>query len=375
MSKFLIGDIVAFQTHPFTSLTNDIIVSGEYQMIPPVMVIVEVIPDSIVKSPRDGQRKYKCLWFSTKQSSFIENYFSESDLKSVFTINMKESNELKVDTLVTLKTMQIELGKKRSFLSTEADHTIQKNTSSISGLLTFVPPVMSVLEILPFNSDSDKKTSPDLKRQKIYPAEMAKCKWFNPTLEKFSETLVPVDALLAIPKLETDLLKVIENAISNSLYLVINKIIVRPQQLSNRSGFYYVTVFNYIEWQTQTLPIGEFGQKIRVKSEYTKNHAPVFKARGKEGKKKLKMSVSIEDMLREAMARNNRNYVWIRYRDQFGSFTQRTLSKYEFIEGENYFEESSGTVKYLKAYCHLRKAERNFLLANIVEATELDLHY
>lgn len=371
MPKFVIGDVVTLQTHPFCAETNNIVISGEYLMIPPLMVIVEVIDSSLRSQEKNLEDKYKCIWFSSKKNQFEESYLLESDLKNV-KFEKKEQSIIKSGDLVCLCTLPIELGKERSFLNKETNASSSQVKSSVSALLSFISPIMSVVSIIYYDSTKDKKTAPGLRKYKRYPEKVAKCKWFDAIGEKFSEYLIPLETLMLIPPPPSKLLALLDQAITEKLILKLENTIIRPIQISNRSGSYHLSFFDYISYKNQNLPIENIIEPKPIKNPY-KAHAPIFKKRGKSGKKILKLTTSIETILVNAVSRRKKNYIFIKYRDKYNNFTNRTISKYEIIKGVDEF--TGDIIEYLKGYCHLRQADRNFKIKSILEVSELDINY
>jgi uncharacterized protein YodC (DUF2158 family) len=375
MPKFSIGDVVTLRTHPFCSESTDIIISGEYLMIPPLMVVIEIINHSIIDSEKDKTNKFKCIWFSTKKNHFNENYFSESDLKKINIDTSEERIEIEVGNLVSLSTLPLELGKRRSFLNMETNQTGDiKSSNSVTGLLSFVSPVMTVIEVKKFDSTKEKKTAPEIKSQKTYPINIAKCKWFDAIGEKFSECFIATDALSIILNPPSTLLTLVNDAIMNQKCLGLGLTLIRPMQISNRSGQYYLNCFNFITQQNTTLPFGLLST-IKIINNHIKAIAPIFKFRTQKGTKILKLIVNVEDLIKKAITRSNKNYVVIKYQDRLGNITNRTISKYGIILGDDDRDLKASMIKYVRAYCHLRKAERNFRLTSILEATELEFGY
>jgi len=375
MPKFSIGDVVTLKTHPFCNETTDVVISGEYLMIPPLMVVVEIIDHSVVDHGRDAKDKYKCQWFSTKKNQFKESYFLESDLKYIAFEKDNDPLEIEVGCLVALSTLPIELGKSRSFLNTETNQLGGvKSSSSVTGLLSFVSPIMTVTEIKDFESTKDKKTAPEVKTKKTYPKKLAKCKWFDSLDEKFSECLIAVDALVVLPPIPHELLKLVTKAIKDGKYLKLDYVLLRPIQITNRSGRYFLNCFNYISQQHSTLSFDSLTTS-KIISNPIKTIAPLFKPKFQKGHKHLKLIVDIEDLIKKALGRPKKNYIVIRYRDRFGNVTKRSISKYEIILGDDNLNIEETMIKYVRAYCHLRKDERNFRLTSIMEATELKFNY
>ncbi|WDF77014.1 WYL domain-containing protein [Mucilaginibacter sp. KACC 22773] len=370
MPKFLIGDIVTILSHPFTVETTDIVISGEYLMIPPIMVVSEIIDHS--KDTPTLQDKFKCIWFSTKENQFKESYFSEDDLKSL-PAEKSDISGIAKNSLVSLISSPLELSKRRSFLNRETQQQVTKNTSSIAGLLTFISPVMAVLEIRVFDKLKDKKTSPDIQSKKIYPAQVAKCKWFDSVSEKFSECWIPLECLAALPEVPQSLLALIAQVIKDRHYLKTSTTVVRPDQLSNRSGHYYLSCFDYVLYQNQTIALDEIIDPSVLSNPF-KDYAPLFKKHGRKVKE-LKLMIDVEQLIEKSISDTKNNYLVIKYQDNYNNFTVRTISNYELIMGTNPLDPAGLAIKYVRAYCHLRQADRNFKLSGIVDVSVLDAEF
>lgn len=375
MPKFSIGDVVTLKTHPFSAETTDVIISGEYLMIPPLMVVIETIDHSVIDSEKDIKDKYKCIWFSSKKNQFQESYFPETDLKNVHADKETDISEIEVGNLVTLLTLPIELGKRRSFLNTETNQSGGvKSSSSVTGLLSFVSPIMTITEIKDFDQSKDKKTAPEVKPKKTYPKKIAKCKWFDSLGEKFSEYLIAVDALAVLPNIPHKLLDLISQAITDNHYLKLDYTLLKPIQITNRSGRYYLNCFDHVMQQNRPLSFSEL-ISVNVITNPFKAIAPLFKPKNKKGNKFLKLTNDVESLIKKAISRPKKNYITIRYKDNLANITSRTISKYEIILGDDDLRPDGSMIKYIRAYCHLRNSERNFRLDSIIEAKELTLNY
>ncbi|TWR27528.1 WYL domain-containing protein [Mucilaginibacter pallidiroseus] len=372
MPKFIIGNTVVLQSHPFQENITSIIISGEFLMIPPIMIVTEIINHDDDPEPKPVN-KYKCIWFSSKRNQFVESNLLEGDLRL---INLKEieEEELQLGSLVALKTLPVELGKERSFLHSELLQNSTKKTNTSSGLLTFVSPVMSVIEIVKHNDEKDSKVSSDIKRKKIYPENLVKCKWFDAAGEKFSEYLLPIESLLVIPKPNEELLSMLSKAISEDSYLLTGDTLLKPLQLSNRSGYFHLTYFDYVLNKNISKEIDQIIDPKIILNPF-KTHAPIFKKRKKGGKIILKQTIDINTLLEKALKRTDKKYLFIKYQDRFGQITTRTISRYELIEGEDDLSLKKSLIKYLRAFCHLRNADRNFRITSIIEVSELVLAY
>jgi len=340
-------------------------------MIPPVMVVIEVTDHS--PSPKPQLNKYKCLWFSTKQNQFKESHFLENDLKNI-EAEVLDASKMVVGDKVVLKTLNIELGKRRSFLNTESSLSGQKQLNNITALLTFVSPIMHVVEIKPFDIEKIKKTSEVTTHTKLYPSTLVKCKWFDSVAEKFSEAFIPQDALLTVPEVDNKLIIKIEKAIKRDRFLDLGGILFKPAQLSNRSGTYYLTGFNHITQQNQTIKVDDLPAFKLLRKPFLAT-APFYSVKKKGPKRILSQSQTIRDLIKTAIGRSNNNYVTIKYIDKLDIITRRTISEYEIVLGEDEISSSKKMIEYVRAYCHLRNDIRHFKLDNILEANEINISF
>jgi hypothetical protein len=84
MSKFSLGDIVALNSHPYDQFLTSVIISGEPQLLSPLMVIIEVLNDTRnqydektgEEISKTGNSQCKCIWFSNKSHQFEETWVS-----------------------------------------------------------------------------------------------------------------------------------------------------------------------------------------------------------------------------------------------------------------------------------------------------------
>jgi uncharacterized protein YodC (DUF2158 family) len=372
MSKFLIGEIVSFQSHPFSKVTTEVIISGEYQMIPPLMIIVEIMSKKDSDASLD-ENKYKCLWFSSKTNQFKESYFLETDLKTIVRPDL-EFSHIKKGALVSLSSADLELGKKRSFMISEVNKLATKSSQSMAGLLTFISPVMLVIELDDFEVSKGKTAIVSDKVYTTYPTKVAKCKWYDSVTEKFSEKWLPLDTLSEHIIISEDLLNFIQSAINNNTYILLDTTIIQPSQISNRSGVYFLNFFDYVLQQYQTINLKDISKLDNVTTPYIKR-APLFKEKGRKSKRALKLVVTVEDLFEAEIASKVKHFITIKYLDQYHNLTTRTISNYRFLIGDDIDDLFGAKVKYVVAFCHLRQNERNFKLSSIIEANLLNLTF
>jgi hypothetical protein len=385
MESFKIGDIVSSNQHPYFETYQKSIISGEHLMTPPMMVVVEVLlilknehsEESGEKILEEGMANCKCIWFSSKTYQFEDHWFYSNQLKH---IKEKKRNsdeiELKVGATVSLKTIKLELKKKKSSLSVEHSYNESKDKKSITSLLSFVSPVMQVLQIKKTESKEIKFDMKSGKQKRFYPKTEVKCKWFNPSADKFTEKFLPLEVLLVLPMIGNKKIDEINMVIYNRGILVTEQTLFRPSAIYFRSGFYLLSGFDFIKNKSIDIPISDDFVVKTEKDLYVKI-APDFKLipshRGKEWSEKS----SIDSLLKDSVS--NRYFTTIKYKNREEKLTTRTVSDIKLHSTLERLETATETtlveVLYLEAYCHLRETIRYFKVDRVISIKQLNLKY
>jgi len=369
MSKFALGDVVALLTHPFTKSNTDVIISGEHLLTPPTMVVVEII--SRIDTDDEKFNSYKCTWFSSKKNNFLDQWFNEDELRNLER-QTKLSPDLSVGCLVALNNLDIELGKRRSYLQIDAQGSSEgKKTSSISAHLPFVSPIMLVMAIVDFDEKKLKKGT--IVKDKIFPEQWVKCKYYNAFLEKYSEVMLPIETLMAVPEVSDDLLKKIQDMIKASEYMRFEDTISKPVNIFNKSGLYILSAFDLISQKYKDLEIHKLPFFTGLKKPYIE-FAPMFKVEVVGDTRKLLVKTDVWTLIDELIKSEKRYYLLIRYIDNFGNITKRTVKDYQIVSGQNDLNPGE-TINYLNAYCNLRNDVRNFKVKSISEVSVLDIGF
>ena len=375
MGKIAIGQIVSFISHPYTSEQNNIIISGEYLMTPPVMIIGELIQPIIAGKKKIDKKnvKCKCIWFSNKTNQFQEDWFRSSELK-VVADNTKRPSSIKLNNMIALKTLEIELGKKKSNLNVEINQTGSlKDLNSITSVLSFISPVMQCIEIKKFDEKFIKGAAKLTNHVKTFPTKMVKCKWFNPVSEKFSEKFLPIETLYNLPIVSDELINVLTKTIKEGKLLKLTHTIIKPRHISNRSGYYKLTYFDYVLNINKELDISKIGE-YKMLANFFKNNAPKFNLKRVPPVTLKVLDEEINKVIVTAAGRAKKNYLRIKYKDTHGNTTVRTIKEYEIVMISD-IDPTMPQIAFLQGYCYLRKALRSFRISNILEVYELNLPY
>jgi hypothetical protein len=363
---FKLGDVVALSSHPFTSLQQNILVGGEPQLISPLMIIIEILGDvqnlydenvgNQIQEKGGVTAQCRCMWYSSKSFQFEEALISSKLLKKIQDDNDSVPKEkdvsgkythLQIGTSVTLGTAQLELKKLKSSYKKEGDN----ERSSINPLLSFVSPIMQIIGTAKNESKEptyDPKTG---KKKKEISELLIKCKWFNPSSEKMSEKLIPIEALSIIPKVDEEKLSEIDSFVKNGEHIIIKfngrETIINPQNIRCTHGFYTLSGYDYLSNKVEEFPIDDKLNMLKKCENRFSIKVPNFQ---NDELKKEKYSIQLEKVIGEA--KNNNSYVRIKYGDRNGNVTLRTIKKFRI--------ESNAEETYLIGHCILRNAERNF---------------
>lgn len=377
---FNLGDIVALKSHPYTSELQNILISGEPQLVSPLMIIVEIIKDSqdvfdeftgVNLQLKGKTANCKCVWYSSKSAQFEEAWLSSKLLKLVKRRGKAIAKSDVIDSIVTLSTAQMELAKVKSSLNIENEN----KRTNLNPLLSFVSPLMQVIGV----PKNDKKEALyDVKtgnKKKEISEQLVKCKWFNPASDKMSEVLIPIEALSIVPSISEAMLNEYAKYARSKQHLTLTiegssyQTIFLPQKIKCSHGIYFIVGYDYIKNKTREFPILKLSN-ITLVSPFVVQ-APNFKdtelnTLGFEEQNKRVITKGIQE----------KKYLRIRYKDKNNNLTIRTIKNYEIKEIP-----PLGTltnvkpIEYLTGFCELRKDERHFQLERIQSVEILNISY
>ncbi|MCE3295152.1 MAG: hypothetical protein K0R65_866 [Crocinitomicaceae bacterium] len=253
-----IGKIVSLKSNHLrtTNQYDEIKLAGEPNYITPLMVIKEVLDSKSDKVDEEtgelknvkGNLQYRCIWFSNKSFKFEEGWFFHNELLFV-KLDNAETPTLKFGDNVVLKTNFLELKKRKTYLEIDKD----KSNNKISGLLNFCSPVFIFLG---YSSVEKKEALIDPntgKSKRAYCSKLVKLKSFNVKEDKYSEFLVPIEAIekvLIQEKLINDISIALEEnkkEKTNSHYMIEkdeNFGVYSPKSILSVSNFYTLECVN-----------------------------------------------------------------------------------------------------------------------------------
>lgn len=363
--EYKVGSIVALKSHPYFNDLTITIITGDPSVIPPLMIIEEIIRDTkTLYDERHGnpvsdktQCQCKCIWYSHKQGQFEESWLSSKLLKIIESPNNLGRDEINIGMQVSLKTLDLEMSKHKSSLSYEGTSEIQHKTT-ITPLLSFVSPVMQILEIRK-NEEKEPKYDPktgEIKR--FVPEYSVKCKWYNSLSDKLSEKFLPIESLTLIDEVPREALIKISNDIANGSHYRANNSLFKPNNITFRNSQYYIRGYDYV-----------INKNIEIK--ISKDLAiadPVFLHKAPSTATAIKAEDTFADFvgtIKDAVLA--KNYLRIKYKNRHDKITVRTLKDFRLHPKRN--------PKFLIGFCYNRKEERTFSIDRIINMQQLNLSY
>lgn len=368
MENFALGDIVAFKSHPYSSIQNSIfetVIAGESLSTPPLMVIGEILTHNRGSyDPKDGEEIYgkyskscKCIWFNHDQYQFEEVWLSEKQLKLI-----QKSEDISHEDLlhsnVIFKTASLETGKKKSPLSFKNG----TETRVVNPILSFVAPIMQVISIKKAEEKDPKYDEKTGEPARITAKYLAKCKWFNPKGNKYSEKFLPLALLERVPVYGAELLEKISEMIRDLPTLHINEpnsetpVLLQVSSSFCLNGRYYLQGFDLIRNKPHAFLINPDVDLPEIIK-------PTVESWPKFETNKL---ISKENILSAHISEYK--YFRIKYASFHGEVTTRTVegqSISDFTIFKNSGDDEPQKIKHFVGYCLLRNAERRFRLDRI----------
>jgi hypothetical protein len=216
--NFNIGDLVTFKTHP---LLYDLYIKGDGKLVPPIMIVKEVIFENKDKKVFDDvsgnqisdKIKYICVHFDDNKSEFIESHLYHSQLESFKKLKIAKLEEKKqlggyiplieevlnypkfnyeFGKIVYFKTKKIEAFKKRESSKMEVNvNGKEEKKKTRHYVVNYITPDFVICgykkeaynDLFYNNGKPKRKASTDF----------IKVKWFNSMQQKFSEQYLPIE--------------------------------------------------------------------------------------------------------------------------------------------------------------------------------------
>lgn len=401
MSNFKIGDIVSTNPHPYFKDLSNIKIAGDPINIIPLMVVVEIFKETLTSYNEDtgiaitqkGNGKCKCIWFSLKTNVFNEAWFDFGALKIIeefsdqsfvysnndFDYKNKLSKEY-LNKSVLFKTSHLELGKIKE---TKLFDFSQNRISEYNSLLNFVSPPLQIIDIKFLDEKvSNRYDSKTGSERKIFSKILLKCRYYNASADKWSEIFLPIESLIKIENVESDLAIIEKDKIDEKAYLydytqeinynALDKestTILQLFDITYINGLYSLKSFDLIhqEWKVLEIPLQGIVSIIENSKIYSKESFPNFAF--KKGNK----SSDIDKLLEEFVEYINENedtaqYLLITYLNKSQKVTQRVVRDFFVVPGST---KKANT--YLHGFCCKKREERSFNFLNIQSIRALSI--
>ena len=393
MNKLKNGDLVSLKSHPF-NIFNGTLIGAFVNNTPPILVIAEVLKSSSydteseeidfdTKKAKKLPNQYLCYFYSSKTSTFEKHWFKENEIERINS-DTDETNKEEIkktedkvsllnkykDNLIVLKSADLELGKKKTTWSRTKEEDINKTQA----FLEFIPPVMTVLDVVEnknFNKDRVNPKNGEIKRESC--KFLLKCKWFNPIKQTFSEEIIPYK-ILQLVEFNSNKIESIENGINTkNVFQLIEKDLNISLENSRYSFNKYIIELKEVVIQNHLMKI--FYKNLinnKIESKIIENLEII------DSEKEFKQFVDSEFPNYSNSEYNNPlklewqkdKFYKIDYLDKKGKFTTRIITNCKVEEFET--EDDEKDVKFVIANCLLRDGKiRHFRLSNITARAEL----
>ncbi|WP_130857905.1 helix-turn-helix transcriptional regulator [Olivibacter jilunii] len=372
---FSIGDVVTLKAHPYIPECSEIVISGDHIMLPPLMVIVEIYK---AKPSFGGKKvdtfKYRCAWFSPKPYKFIYAEIEEEDLKLIAKCTSSiNKNILSRGDKIVFKTASIELGKKKSFLTYD-DNSLNNGIGStvINSLLSFLPPILQVVDHQPHKTKHALKDKKDADIRHV-PSLDIKFNFFDPTSDKVSSNVLPIEALELIEEVNPETISTLTRCIKRSGYLTVKgtntKTVCKPRNIASRGGYYFLRAYDYLSNKVEEFEIIPSNTFTVSKTPFLEE-APQFDiVTTPTAATTQYINLEIIEVIKKAASTSS--FIRIKYKNRNDQLSLRTVKQFEIVE----VTESTLNVVYLIGYCLLRQDRRSFRIDRIQNVQTLDLSF
>jgi hypothetical protein len=377
--QFNLGTVVSLKSNGLLPLANHnfIKLGGNEKFTTPLMVVIEILHNTSTdyddetgenKSSKKGNEKYKCIYFSNKSMKFEENWFSKNELKQYGEEdeihNNINSNDLNWGDIVRFKTVDEEAKKTKSFNEGE-------NNKNSKPLLNFTSPAMQIVGFAtPDRKESLIDSYNGLKKRDVS-KKIVKCKFFNVDSDKFSEQLIPIECLQKIidenidEKLNTISSSIKENCnvlieFKNSkeisdenVYNIQNiKYFGSPKSISFISGRYQMEFYNELKKKNEFIWLDLIKDFHKIDLSESKYFPTINKDNSN-----LK---SIFEFFDEQGNDLKGKHLKITYKNLKEQIVSRYITIIEISNQLDNNDTINSKYYYLKSFCHLRAAEREF---------------
>jgi len=381
-----IGQIVSFKTHYTrgdSPLLEEVYIAGDDKSIPPFLMITEFLKETKEKFDSDtgdeiigdNSYNYKVQWFNSQKYEVSETWINSSFFEKDPVLEEKKDpnkegdsdSKLKKGDRVILKTNALEVKKKRTSIKLDES----KSNRKASSVVNFCAPemiVMSKVAFKPKKPIKDNITGEDIR---FYPNRLLKCKYYNPSSDKFSEVLLPEECF---EKADTEIENLNEILDTNSVILNQNKLL-EVDHISYLHGVYMAYCKNFVDGSEDSFRLNELMpfELLDKKQLIGEEIAPLWKSDEfvsiskflqREGK-----YIKIEEgkgITNSIAPKFKNNYFYVSYRNLKGRYTERFIkilktSVFLIKKANKEDENSENSIGLMvQAHCFLRGEKRTF---------------
>lgn len=388
MEHFFTGDFVCLKNHPYFEFNSTIKISANAEMTPPVMVISEVLDKNEFDSTtgQNIERQFKCYYYSHKDGKYHDKWIKEYEIKKLTASNtyldldsLKTIEDYDLEFLkkkyigktICLKSIDFELTKKKVFI----DSSNGKHTNKENNHLSFLPPVMTIIDILKNKDEKRYSTKNKGIIEKDCAKYLFKCKWYNPITTSYSEELLPSNILGLIKNKQysqNSLKKILDenllvlSRLDTPLSLENSSIIIKNSLLDIYEIVYnhYYYNINYFDFLFQKYSSSEI-EKIHLNLSNNLNFTYTFNKNDVLGEKLPKINGNTLIQIKESTFIKDQYYL-IKYIDRFDNITNRVIR----LKGNIKVKQGRVIVStVIEANCLLRNGKiRHFNIDRIISS-------
>ena len=390
MSTFYIGDFVCLQNHPYFDDNQKIKIAANADMTPPVMMVGEIL-DKNECNPLNGKQsalQIRCYYYSTKDGKYVDKWFNSEQVKkleagltyldnvvlsSIDDFDLEYIKKSFLNKLVCLKSVDFELNKKKIFIdSSDGIRTNKENNH-----LEFLPPVMTVIDIIKNKEEKKFSTTKPNFVEKNLSKYMFKCKWYNPKISSYSEEFLPSNLLGTLVD-QQSIINAITSSIDQKQYLILKlkksinlegntaeilTKIVEPHELIFNHYYYKLNATDLFKQKVVSISLDELYYENNENQYSIYFVAKSFVL----GHTFPRFGTRFETISEKIFDENQ--YLLITYRDKNGKVTIRMI---KVITTESYTDETDLEHNFVVANCLLRNGNiRHFKVNQITKVTKI----
>ena len=403
--KWRIGNVVSLKNNPLKCIESykNLRLMGDEDYITPLMVITEILysPNQEMNQftgevdNSKGKFQYKCTWFSKKQFRFEEKWFFEKELEIYEENNQEyEDKKFKYGDEIIFKTS------KKEILKSKISYSSKNSYSSYikSSFLHFSSPSFILVGFKNTVKEKEEIDRKHLIRIRWYPKKLVKIKTFNKHADKFSEFLIPIEAISKTDNIEKAALKQFIDIVNYNkstdedfIHIVYNrKKTIYNHKKNNFEESYMSRIMTPYELSTQSGIVSIIGKDLFTNKQ-TISNLTSLKNLNDDKKNKIYLKKvkeiypniqlieennayitlgEISNIFKELeyiLNHNKRNILlYIEYVNDFNKHTKRYIIPERVVNLNNKDKDKDKSQDYyLKAFCLLREDYRHFKASKI----------